>query len=162
MNSWKTCPITARRMTAELRYMKEQRDKLGGYMPVRRQKASQQLTIPGLDVFANFLEGSGDREISTTMAFVRMMSTLIKDKQIGERVVPIVPDEARTFGMEGLFRQLGIYSSGGQKYEPEDAGQVMYYREDKKGRILEEGINEAGAMSGWLAAPPVTASMTSP
>ncbi len=136
----------------ELRYMKEQRDKLGGYMPVRRQKASQQLTIPGLDVFANFLEGSGDREISTTMAFVRMMSTLIKDKQIGERVVPIVPDEARTFGMEGLFRQLGIYSSGGQKYEPEDAGQVMYYREDKKGRILEEGINEAGAMSGWLAA----------
>jgi len=138
--------------SAELRYMKEQRDKLGGYMPVRRQKASQQLTVPGLDVFANFLEGSGDREISTTMAFVRMMSTLIKDKQIGERVVPIVPDEARTFGMEGLFRQLGIYSSGGQKYEPEDAGQVMYYREDKKGRILEEGINEAGAMSGWLAA----------
>ncbi len=138
--------------SAELRYMKEQRDKLGGYMPVRRQKASQQLTIPGLDVFANFLEGSGDREISTTMAFVHMMSTLIKDKQIGERVVPIVPDEARTFGMEGLFRQLGIYSSGGQKYEPEDAGQVMYYREDKKGRILEEGINEAGAMSGWLAA----------
>jgi len=136
----------------ELRYMKEQRDKLGGYMPVRRRKASQQLAIPGLDVFANFLEGSGDREISTTMAFVRMMSTLIKDKQIGDRVVPIVPDEARTFGMEGLFRQLGIYSSGGQKYEPEDAGQIMYYREEKKGRILEEGINEAGAMSGWLAA----------
>ncbi len=132
--------------------MKEQRDKLGGYMPVRRQQASQALTLPGLDIFANFLEGSGDREISTTMAFVRMMSALIKDKQIGERVVPIVPDEARTFGMEGLFRQLGIYSSGGQKYEPEDAGQVMYYREDKKGRILEEGINEAGAMSGWLAA----------
>ena len=132
--------------------MKEQRDKLGGYMPVRRRKASQQLAIPGLDVFANFLEGSGDREISTTMAFVRMMSTLIKDKQIGDRVVPIVPDEARTFGMEGLFRQLGIYSSGGQKYEPEDAGQIMYYREEKKGRILEEGINEAGAMSGWLAA----------
>jgi pyruvate dehydrogenase E1 component len=119
---------------------------------VRRQQASQALTLPGLDIFANFLEGSGDREISTTMAFVRMMSALIKDKQIGERVVPIVPDEARTFGMEGLFRQLGIYSSGGQKYEPEDAGQVMYYREDKKGRILEEGINEAGAMSGWLAA----------
>ncbi|WP_303761760.1 pyruvate dehydrogenase (acetyl-transferring), homodimeric type [Alcanivorax jadensis] len=136
----------------EMRFMKEQRDKLGGYMPVRRQQASQALTLPGLDIFANFLEGSGDREISTTMAFVRMMSALIKDKQIGERVVPIVPDEARTFGMEGLFRQLGIYSSGGQKYEPEDAGQVMYYREDKKGRILEEGINEAGAMSGWLAA----------
>ena len=136
----------------EMRFMKEQRDELGGYMPVRRQQASQALTLPGLDIFANFLEGSGDREISTTMAFVRMMSALIKDKQIGERVVPIVPDEARTFGMEGLFRQLGIYSSGGQKYEPEDAGQVMYYREDKKGRILEEGINEAGAMSGWLAA----------
>jgi pyruvate dehydrogenase E1 component len=136
----------------EMRFMKEQRDELGGYMPVRRQQASQTLTLPGLDIFANFLEGSGDREISTTMAFVRMMSALIKDKQIGERVVPIVPDEARTFGMEGLFRQLGIYSSGGQKYEPEDAGQVMYYREDKKGRILEEGINEAGAMSGWLAA----------
>lgn len=136
----------------EMRFMKEQRDQLGGYMPVRRQRASQALTLPGLDIFANFLEGSGDREISTTMAFVRMMSALIKDKQIGERVVPIVPDEARTFGMEGLFRQLGIYSSGGQKYEPEDAGQVMYYREDKKGRILEEGINEAGAMSGWLAA----------
>ena len=135
----------------EMRFMKEQRDQLGGYMPVRRQQASQALTLPGLDIFANFLEGSGDREISTTMAFVRMMSALIKDKQIGERVVPIVPDEARTFGMEGLFRQLGIYSSGGQKYEPEDAGQVMYYREDKKGRILEEGINEAGAMSGWLA-----------
>ncbi|MZR62429.1 pyruvate dehydrogenase (acetyl-transferring), homodimeric type [Alcanivorax sp. DP30] len=138
--------------SAELRYMNEQRNKLGGFMPVRRQQASQALTIPGLDVFASFLEGSGDREISTTMAFVRMMSALIKDKQIGERVVPIVPDEARTFGMEGLFRQLGIYSSGGQKYQPEDAGQVMYYREDKKGRILEEGINEAGAMSGWLAA----------
>ncbi|WP_297767092.1 pyruvate dehydrogenase (acetyl-transferring), homodimeric type [uncultured Alcanivorax sp.] len=136
----------------EMRFMKEQRDQLGGYMPMRRQQASQALTLPGLDIFANFLEGSGDREISTTMAFVRMMSALIKDKQIGERVVPIVPDEARTFGMEGLFRQLGIYSSGGQKYEPEDAGQVMYYREDKKGRILEEGINEAGAMSGWLAA----------
>ena len=138
--------------SAELRYMKEQRDKLGGYMPVRRQQASQGLTLPGLDIFASFLEGSGDREISTTMAFVRMMSALIKDKQIGDRVVPIVPDEARTFGMEGLFRQLGIYSSGGQKYKPEDAGQVMYYREDKKGRILEEGINEAGAMSAWLAA----------
>lgn len=138
--------------SAELRYMNEQREKLGGHLPARRQAASKPLTIPGLDVFANFLEGSGDREISTTMAFVRMMSTLIKDKKMGDRVVPIVPDEARTFGMEGLFRQLGIYSSGGQKYEPEDAGQVMYYREDKKGRILEEGINEAGAMSGWMAA----------
>src|SRR5690606_22941752 len=105
-----------------------------------------------LVVFNTFLRGRGVRELSTPMAFVRMLSAVIKEKGIGERVVPIVPDEARTFGMEGMFRQLGIYSSGGQKYEPEDAGQVMYYREDKKGRILEEGINEAGAMSGWMAA----------
>ena len=136
----------------EMRYMKAQRDKLGGPMPVRRQQADEALKVPGLDIFASFLEGSGDREISTTMAFVRMMNALIKDKNLGERVVPIVPDEARTFGMEGMFRQMGIYSAGGQKYQPEDAGQVMYYREDKKGRILEEGINEAGAMSGWIAA----------
>src|SRR5690606_15931977 len=93
----------------------------------------------------------GGREISTTMAFVRMLSILIKDKQIGKRVVPIVPDEARTFGMEGMFRQLGIYSSGGQKYVPHDREQVMYYREDKKGQILEEGITEAGSMAAWLA-----------
>ncbi|MCH9783793.1 MAG: pyruvate dehydrogenase (acetyl-transferring), homodimeric type [Gammaproteobacteria bacterium] len=138
--------------SAELRYMREQREKLGGYMPVRRRHASNKLTIPKLEFFESFLEGSGDREISTTMAFVRMLSTLVKDKSIGDRVVPIVPDEARTFGMEGMFRQLGIYSSKGQKYEPEDAGQVMYYREDKKGRIMEEGINEAGSMSGWMAA----------
>src|SRR5690606_20573205 len=136
----------------ELRYMRQQREKLGGYMPVRRREASQSLKMPGLDFFANFLEGTGDREISTTMAFVRMLNALVKDKTLGERVVPIVPDEARTFGMEGMFRQLGIYSSKGQKYEPEDAGQVMYYREDKKGQILEEGINEAGAMAAWIAA----------
>ncbi|MBM7332326.1 pyruvate dehydrogenase (acetyl-transferring), homodimeric type [Alcanivorax marinus] len=136
----------------EMRYMNEQREKLGGYMPVRRREASQPLTMPGLDIFQNFLEGSGDRELSTTMAFVRMLSALIKDKNIGKRVVPIVPDEARTFGMEGMFRQLGIYSSKGQQYQPEDAGQMMFYREDKKGQILEEGINEAGAMSAWIAA----------
>jgi pyruvate dehydrogenase E1 component len=136
----------------EMRYMREKRGALGGNMPVRRREASEKLEVPDLGLFGNFLEGSGDREISTTMAFVRMMSSLVKQKGIGERVVPIVPDEARTFGMEGLFRQLGIYSSEGQKYEPEDAGQVMYYREDKKGRILEEGINEAGSMSGWIAA----------
>ena len=135
----------------ELRYMREKRGALGGSVPVRR-KQTEKLEIPDLGLFGNFLEGSGERAISTTMAFVRMMSSLIKQKGIGERVVPIVPDEARTFGMEGLFRQLGIYSSGGQKYEPEDAGQVMYYREDKQGRILEEGINEAGAMSAWMAA----------
>ena len=136
----------------EIRYLRERRGALGGSIPVRRQEASEKLEVPELGIFGNFLEGSGDRAISTTMAFVRMMSSLIKQKGIGDRVVPIVPDEARTFGMEGLFRQLGIYSSEGQKYEPEDAGQVMYYREDKKGRILEEGINEAGAMSGWIAA----------
>jgi pyruvate dehydrogenase E1 component len=98
------------------------------------------------------LKGSGEREISTTMAFVRMLSALTRDKQMGKYIVPIVPDEARTFGMEGLFRQLGIYSSQGQLYEPQDADQVMYYHEDKKGQILEEGICEAGAVSSWIAA----------
>src|SRR5699024_5863558 len=135
----------------EMRYINERRKALGGSIPARREK-SESLTTPPLSFFANFLEGSGDRELSTTMGFVRMLSALTRDKNIGERVVPIVPDEARTFGMDGMFRQLGIYSSKGQKYEPEDAGQVMYYREDKKGRILEEGINEAGAMSAWMAA----------
>lgn len=135
----------------EMRYIEERRSALGGSIPERRMK-SINLTTPPLSFFQNFLEGSGDRELSTTMGFVRMLSALVRDKNIGERVVPIVPDEARTFGMDGMFRQLGIYSSKGQKYEPEDAGQVMYYREDKKGRILEEGINEAGAMSAWMAA----------
>ncbi len=137
--------------SAELRYLRERRKALGGSVPVRRRE-SETLPVPALSVFNTFLEGSGERELSTTMAFVRMLSAIIKEKGIGERVVPIVPDEARTFGMEGMFRQLGIYSAGGQKYQPEDAGQVMYYREDTKGRILEEGINEAGAMSGWMAA----------
>ncbi len=138
----------------EMRYMRERRAELGGgVLPARRRTSSEQLKVPPLSVFEQFLkEGSGEREISTTMAFVRMLSTLIKQPGIGDRVVPIVPDEARTFGMEGMFRQLGIYSSEGQKYQPEDAGQVMYYREDRKGRILEEGINEAGAMSAWIAA----------
>lgn len=135
----------------EMRYMRERRNALGGHMPQRRTEC-ETLEVPELGVFGNLIEGSNGREISTTMAFVRMMSSLIKQKSIGERVVPIVPDEARTFGMEGMFRQLGIYSSVGQLYEPEDASQVMYYREDKKGRILEEGINEAGAMSAWIAA----------
>ena len=138
----------------EMRYMRERRAELGGgALPARRRSSSERMPVPPLSVFKQFLEeGSGEREISTTMAFVRMLSTLIKQPDIGDRVVPIVPDEARTFGMEGMFRQLGIYSSEGQKYQPEDAGQVMYYREDKKGRILEEGINEAGAMSAWIAA----------
>jgi pyruvate dehydrogenase E1 component len=103
-------------------------------------------------LFKTQLDGSGEREISTTMAFVRMLTALTRDKQIGKHIVPIVPDEARTFGMEGMFRQVGIYASKGQLYEPEDAGELMYYREDKSGQILEEGINEAGAASSWIAA----------
>ncbi len=137
--------------SAEAKYLAERRAALGGYMPVRRQK-SFQVPVPPLDTLKAILDGSGDREISTTMAFVRIISQLVKDKELGPRIVPIVPDEARTFGMEGMFRQLGIYSSVGQLYEPVDKDQVMFYREDKKGQILEEGINEAGAMSSWIAA----------
>ena len=135
----------------EMRYMRERRAELGGQIPARRHEF-ELLNTPPLSVFDKQLEGSGKREISTTMAFVRMLSTLVKDKNIGERVVPIVPDEARTFGMEGMFRQLGIYSSVGQRYTPQDAGQIMFYKEDERGQILEEGINEAGAFSAWLAA----------
>ena len=108
--------------------------------------------MPPLDTFSSQLEGTGEREISTTMAFVRILAALLRDKQIGSRVVPIVPDESRTFGMEGMFRQLGIYSHVGQLYEPEDADQLMFYREDRKGQVLQEGITEAGAMSSWIAA----------
>ena len=135
----------------EMQYMREAREKLGGYMPVRSDNA-EPLVVPGLEIFDALLQDSGDREISTTMAFVRMLSSLARDKNIGKNIVPIVPDEARTFGMEGMFRQLGIYSFKGQLYKPMDSDQVMYYREDVKGQILEEGINEAGAMSSWIAA----------
>jgi pyruvate dehydrogenase E1 component len=135
----------------EMRYMRQRREELGGLIPARRQEL-EHLEAPGIESFASQLKGSGKREISTTMAFVRMLSSLVKDKAIGERVVPIVPDEARTFGMEGMFRQLGIYSSMGQQYTPHDSGQIMFYKEDKQGQILEEGINEAGAFSAWLAA----------
>ena len=135
----------------ELRYMKERREALGGYLPARVSEAPK-LEIPPLEIFDALLQGSGDKEMSTTMAFVRLLTVLIRDKRIGRQVVPIVPDEARTFGMEGMFRQLGIYSSVGQLYEPVDADQVMYYREDQKGQVLQEGINEAGAMSSWIAA----------
>lgn len=134
----------------EALYMKKRRTELGGDFPKRREQ-SQALTIPELSLFDAQLKGSGERKISTTMAFVRMLTALTKDKRLGERIVPIVPDEARTFGMEGMFRQLGIYTSEGQKYVPNDRDQVMYYREDKAGQILEEGINEAGAMSAWMA-----------
>ncbi len=134
----------------ELEYLRKRRKALGGPLPAR-QADFKAMTVPPLDAFKKQLESSGEREISTTMAFVRVLSTLIKDKEIGSSVVPIVPDEARTFGMEGMFRQLGIYTSAGQKYVPHDHQQIMYYKEDKKGVILEEGINEAGAMSAWLA-----------
>jgi len=137
--------------SVEMEYMLERRQTLGGFLPKRRMTAPE-VRVPPLEIFKTQLDGTGDREASTTMAFVRMLTTLTKDKQIGERIVPIVPDEARTFGMEGMFRQVGIYASGGQLYEPVDAGALMYYREDKKGQILEEGINEAGSFCSWLAA----------
>ena len=137
--------------SAESQYLHARREQLGGFLPARRDEAAA-LQVPSLDAFQSLLDGSGDKEMSTTMAFVRLLTLLVRDKQIGPYVVPIVPDEARTFGMEGMFRQLGIYASQGQLYEPVDSDQVMYYREDKKGQILQEGINEAGAMSSWIAA----------
>ncbi|MDX1336309.1 MAG: pyruvate dehydrogenase (acetyl-transferring), homodimeric type, partial [Gammaproteobacteria bacterium] len=135
----------------EMKYLRERRQELGGYLPQRKTMAAP-LEIPELTVFDPLLKSSGDREMSTTMAFVRMMTILTRDKKIGKNIVPIVPDEARTFGMEGMFRQLGIYSSEGQLYEPQDRDQIMFYKEDKSGQILEEGINEAGAFSSWIAA----------
>jgi pyruvate dehydrogenase E1 component len=135
----------------EMRYLQERRKDLGGYLPARTS-AAPPLVVPPLEAFSSLLEGTADREISTTMALVRMLTTLVKDKNIGKHIVPIVPDEARTFGMEGMFRQIGIYSSVGQLYTPQDADQLMFYREDKQGQILEEGINEAGSLCSWLAA----------
>ena len=135
----------------ELRYMKKARESLGGSVPQRR-KETYALNLPASKIFDDLAKSSGEREISTTMAFVRLLNALCKDKEIGERVVPIVPDEARTFGMEGMFRQLGIYSSAGQLYDPADSHQVMFYREDKEGQMLEEGITESGSFSAWLAA----------
>jgi len=136
----------------ELKYMHERRQALGGYQPARRQKA-EPLEVPLLSAFETLLKASGaGRELSTTMAFVRILTTLVRDKKIGKFVVPIVPDESRTFGMEGMFRQLGIYSHVGQLYTPQDADQLMFYKEDQKGQVLQEGINEPGAMSSWIAA----------
>ena len=135
----------------EMIYLQERRKALGGYLPQRRRKADVVPQVPELAAFDQVLKAT-DREISTTMAFVRILTALVRDKNIGKHIVPIVPDEARTFGMEGMFRQLGIFSIEGQKYEPVDKDQVMYYREDKAGQILEEGINEAGAFSSWIAA----------
>jgi len=135
----------------EIQYLQARRKALGGYLP-QRKKFAEPLEVPELSDFKALLEGSGDREMSSTMAFVRILTLLTRDKRIGKNVVPIVPDEARTFGMEGMFRQLGIYSSVGQLYEPQDRDQIMYYKEDKSGQILEEGITEAGGMASWLAA----------
>jgi pyruvate dehydrogenase E1 component len=137
----------------EMKYLRERRAALGGYLPQRRTKADERLTVPKLETFKAQLEATGEgREISTTMAFVRVLNTLLRDKTIGPRVVPIVPDESRTFGMEGMFRQYGIFSQVGQLYRPQDADQLMFYKEDKSGQMLQEGINEAGAMSSWIAA----------
>ena len=135
----------------ELKYLLERRAALGGFLP-QRKPAATTLDVPELPAFQSVLEGTGEREISTTMAFVRILGVLLKDKGLGKHVVPIVPDEARTFGMEGLFRQIGIYSSVGQLYTPQDADQLMSYREDKQGQMLEEGINEAGSVCSWIAA----------
>lgn len=134
--------------SAEIKYLLEQRKKLAGFIPARRKTSSVKLTLPEA-----WLEpGTGDREVSTTMAFVRIINHLLRDKNIGKHIVPIIPDEARTFGMEGLFRQYGIYSPVGQLYTPVDRDQVMYYKEAKDGQVLEEGINEAGAFCSWIAA----------
>ena len=136
----------------ELEYMKARRQELGGYLPQRRTKA-ESLPVPSLDVFSALLEATTEgREISTTMAFVRILNTIVRDKVLGKRVVPIVPDESRTFGMEGMFRQLGIWNQLGQLYTPEDHDQLMFYKEDKSGQILQEGINEAGGMCDWISA----------
>ena len=139
--------------TPEMRYLHERRKALGGYLPHRRTKADEQLKVPDLSAFQAVLEPTAEgREISTTQAYVRFLTALLRDKELGPRAVPILVDEARTFGMEGLFRQIGIYNPEGQKYTPVDKDQVMYYREDKAGQILQEGINEAGGMSSWIAA----------
>jgi pyruvate dehydrogenase E1 component len=135
----------------EMRYLRERREALGGSLPVRRRSA-EPLPVPGLEVFKGQLEGTGEREISTTMAFVRVLAALLRDKQLGPHIVPIVPDESRTFGMEGLFRQVGIYSPFGQRYQPQDSEQLMFYKEDEHGQILEEGITEAGSISSFMAA----------
>jgi pyruvate dehydrogenase E1 component len=135
----------------ELEYMRARRMELGGYLPTRRGKA-ESLAVPGLAAFARFLKSTDEREISTTMAFVQILQTLVRDKNVGRHVVPIVPDESRTFGMEGMFRQLGIWNQQGQLYTPEDHDQLMFYKESKDGQILQEGITEAGGMCDWMAA----------
>jgi pyruvate dehydrogenase E1 component len=138
--------------SVEAKYLRERREALGGYLPARR-RTSEPLPVPPLSIFDALLKATGEgREISTTMSFVRILTALLRDKEIGPRVVPIVPDESRTFGMEGLFRQVGIFSQVGQLYRPQDADQLMFYREDSKGQILQEGISEPGAMASFIAA----------
>ncbi|MGZ8302588.1 MAG: pyruvate dehydrogenase (acetyl-transferring), homodimeric type [Telluria sp.] len=137
--------------SAEMEFRRERRAALGGSVPARRRTA-EALPVPDLSAFKGQLEGTGEREVSTTMSFVRILTTLLRDKRIGRHVVPIVPDESRTFGMEGMFRQLGIFSQVGQLYTPEDADQLMFYKEDKEGQVLQEGISEPGAMCSWIAA----------
>jgi pyruvate dehydrogenase E1 component len=138
------------RSSPEMQYMLKHREKLGGFIPQRNQQCPR-LMVPSMTSLHSLLSSTEKREISTTMGFVKLLSLLSKDSEIGERVVPIVPDEARTFGMEGMFRQLGIYSSQGQRYMPHDSDKVLFYKESKKGQIMEEGINESGAMSAWIA-----------
>ena len=139
--------------TPEMKYLHERRQALGGYLPKRRTRADEQLKVPPLEAFKAVLDPTAEgREISTTQAYVRFLSTLLRDQELGPRAVPILVDEARTFGMEGLFRQIGIYNPEGQKYTPQDRDQVSYYKEDQQGQILQEGINEAGGMASWIAA----------
>jgi pyruvate dehydrogenase E1 component len=144
--------VTFAEDSEEMKYLRAHREALGGYLPKRRAKSDVELVVPPLSEFEAQLKGSGQREISTTMAFVQILTKLMRDKSLGKRVVPIVPDESRTFGMEGMFRQFGIFSQVGQTYRPQDADQLMFYKEDKHGQVLEEGINEAGAMAAWIAA----------
>jgi pyruvate dehydrogenase E1 component len=135
----------------EMEFLRERRAALGGFLP-RRRRRSEPLEVPGLALFQSQLDGTGEREISTTMAFVRILAALLREKSIARRIVPIIPDESRTFGMEGMFRQIGIYAPRGQLYQPQDAEQLMFYKEDAHGQILEEGITEAGSVSSWIAA----------
>jgi pyruvate dehydrogenase E1 component len=137
---------------AQKAYLTDKRKALGGAFPVRHWRDAPKLEIPALSVFESQLKSTGEREISTTMAFVRILTTLLRDKKIGRRVVPIVPDESRTFGMEGLFRSVGIWNPLGQTYTPQDRDQMSYYKESADGQVLQEGINEAGAMADWIAA----------
>ena len=133
------------------RHLQERRQQLGGYLP-QRITSPNQITLPDIASHAQFALDAGGKEMSTTMALVRIMGNLLKDAELGKHVVPIVADEARTFGMANLFRQVGIYSAQGQLYQPEDIGSILYYREATDGQILEEGITEAGAISSWTAA----------